>query len=288
MPIFNLSFFNAQNFFITPDDIPTPSTYSNIKLYGGGRFDNLHGESYIYDEAKIDSLDFYSDPVWTVPTFIMMLFNNNLQGGNIVSLPDPIDKWLLLRKGQNDAKATKIAELDAGDMGYIDRLAVSKEVYDYTLIPVAGDLLGESLLSDPIATDFTKVILLDPTETEGYSFCLDLSVSDIGIEEDLTVSDTKGKFQTILKGNKKVNSGNLSFIITSNADTYNELKQDVAFIDGFGDFILNGEEKILKFTNGFSYRVFTSDFIKAEKQGNDAKGNKVYVVSFAWREVGEL
>ena len=268
--------------------MPTPSEYNNIKLYGGATFDTLWLENYKRTIQEITLLNLYSEPVWDINTLLLAKFNGNLQAGNIISLPSPIDKWILLRRGQNDAKFTRIAELDANVTEYVDRLAVSKEVYTYELLPVADDLIGEPLLSDPISTNFTKVILLDPTETEGYSFCLDLSVSDIGIEEDLTVSDTKGKFQTILKGNKKVNSGNLSFIITSNADTYNELKQDVAFIDGFGDFILNGEEKILKFTSGFTYRVFTSDFIKAEKEGNDAKGNKVFVISFAWREVGGL
>lgn len=288
MPIFNIGYFNAGNTFQLLNQVPTPSTYSNIKLFGASIVDDLWGVSRIMTQSEINNLDLYTEPQWGIDTIILANFDNNLQAGNIISLPTPIDKWLLLRKGQNDAKFTKIAELEANVSEYVDRLAVSKEMYQYELIPMAGDLLGEPLLSDPTPTDFTKVVLLNPDETEGYSFCLDLSVSDISVEEDLVVNDTKGKFQTILKGNKEVNSGTISFIATSNSDTYNELKQDVAFLDGLKDFILNGEDKILKFTSGFSYRVSTSDFSKSEKQGNDAKGNKVFAISFSWREVGEL
>lgn len=286
MPIFNLSTFNFNNAFQLLNQIPPTSPYSNIKFYGGGRFDNVHGEEYVYDQTKIDSLDFYSDPLWTVPTFLLMLFNNDLQGGNIVSLPSPIDKWLVFRKNQTDAKYTKIAELPAATESYVDRLASSKQIYSYTLIPQSNDLLGESLLADPATTDFTRVILLD--DTVGYSFCLDLEMSDISTEQDITVSQTKGKYDTVLQGNKNAKVGSIGVILKSNSSTEIEIQQDAAYIDEFEAFITRSGSKVLKFPKGFSYRVYTSDFSKIAKDGYDSEGNIVYRVSFQWREIAEV
>lgn len=288
MSFFNINYFNAGNLFTLLNEIPTPSTYSSIKLFGNGHFNDLWLEDYTRTQAEIDSLDISVQPIWTIRTKLLALFENNLQAGNIVNLPDPIDKWLVLRKGQNDAKFTKIAELGASVSSYIDRLGVSKENYVYQLIPVANGLLGEPLQSDITPTNFTKVVLLDPELNEGYSFCYDMQLSEIATEEDLIVQDTRGKFQTFLKGNKQVSVGTISVIATSNSITQNELSQDVEFLEGLKAFILNGKPKILKFPKGLTYKVYTSSFFYNRKDGVDSYGNQIYKIGFEYRECGEV
>ena len=147
-------------------------------------------------------------------------------------------------------------------------------------------MLGESLLADPVETDFTRVILLD--DMTGYSFCLDLEMSDISTEQDITISQTKGKYDTVLQGNKQAKVGSIGVILKSNSSTEIEIQQDAAYIDEFEAFIENGSTKVIKFPKGFSYRVYTSEFSKIAKDGYDSGGNIIYRVSFAYREVGEV
>ena len=286
--IFNLSVFNFGNVFNQLNEIPTPSTYSNIKLWGDFNFTNLHGQSRILTQTEIDSVPFdeYSD--FDIDTFILAKFNNNLQAGNIVSLPSPITKWIVLRKGKNDAKFTKLAEIEANDTTYIDRLAKSQNQYIYQLIPVADDLLGTPLQTVPIDTSFKKIILLDPDTEEGYSFCLDLRMSDIQIDEDVTYKDTRGKYQTELRGNKKVNNGSIGFLAKSSAVDSIELEQDLAYLQAFEDFINNGQPKILKIDNGYIYKVATSNFGKQRRNSVNNNGETLFNLAFNWREIGEV
>lgn len=285
--IFNINYFDT-NAFQSLIPLPTPSVYSGIKLFGSGTFDDVWVENYVRSYSEILALDFFSEPIWDVRTLFLAHFNNNLQGGNIINLPNPIDSWTILRRGKNDAKFTKIAEVSANVDTYVDRFARSNEEYVYQLIPVAGGFLGEPLLADAVGTDFTRVTLIDPVDNIGYEFCYDMSMSEISTEEDLIVSDTKGKFQTFLKGNKEVSVGTLSVIATSNSITTAEINQDLEFLNELRAFILNGKSKIIKFPKGMMYRVYTSDFSMARKDGVDAHGNQIYRIGFEWREVGEV
>jgi hypothetical protein len=285
--IFNINHFDT-NAFQSLIPLPVATTYSNIKLFNTGTFDDVWVENYVRSYAEILALDFFSQPIWTVRTLFLAHFNNNLQGGNIISLPNPIDKWIILRRGKNDAKFTKIAEVDANVDTYVDRFARSKEEYVYQLIAMAGDSLSEPLVADAVETNFTKVTLIDPVDNIGYEFCYDMSMSEIGVEEDLIISDTKGKFQTFLKGNKEVSVGSISMIATSDSITSDEINQDLEFLNGLKAFILNGKSKIIKFPKGMMYRVYTSDFSMTRKDGVDSYGNQIYRVGFEWREVGEV
>ena len=286
--IFNLSNFNSGNILTQLNQVPTPSTYSKISIFGSATVDDLHGVSRIYTQTEINNLDLYTEPTWGLDTFILAKFNNNLQAGNIVSLPSPITKWIVLRKGKNDAKFTKLAEIEANDTTYIDRLAKSKEEYTYQLIPVAGDLLGTPLQTVPIDTSFKKIVLLDPDTEEGYSFCLDLRMSDIQIDEDVSYKDTRGKYQTELRGNKKVNNGSIGFLAKSSAVDSTELEQDLAYLQAFEDFINNGQPKILKIDNGYIYKVATSNFGKQRRNSVNNNGETLFNLTFNWREIGEV
>ena len=288
MPIFNISNFNSNNVFSGLSDVPTPSVYENIKLFGGSTVDDLHGETYIYTDAQIAELILTDTPEWLVNTFILAHFDNDLQAGNITSLPTPIEKWLVLRKSKSDSKFTKIDEIDAENYTYVDRLAKSNDEYTYQLIPKAGETLGEPLQTLPIETDFKKVVLIDPTTDLGFSFCYDLRMSEIGVEEDVSFTDTRGKFQTYQKGLKHVHVGTIGTLANSNSITENEIVQDIEFLKGVESFITNGNEKIIKFPKGLTYRVVTHNYSMTKKQSVNSSGDTMYVINFEYRECGEL
>lgn len=292
MSVFNLSVFNFGNIFsgVLPKIVPT--SYQGITLYGKGGFGRLYGVNYVYTEAEQNELDGnqpFPDREWTIKTFILANFQNSLQAGNITSLPEPLDGWILSRKAKEDVKFTTLGLLGALDTQFIDRLAASNEDYTYRLIPKTGSLLGAPLDSDETSTDFTQVVLLDPDTEQGFSFCLDLRMSEINIEEDLSVKDTRGKYQTILKGNKRVNTGTIGFLATSSAVDDNELQQDIAYLKEFEDFILDSSKaKILKLPKGYIFKVFTSDFSKTKRTSVNNQGQTLYTISFSFREVGEV
>lgn len=288
MSFFNINYFNTETQFQRLNETPVPVTYSNIKLFGGGYFDDLHGVDFIMTDEQIDTLDFNESPEWDLNTIILAKFNNNLQAGNVTGLPSPITSWLVQRKSENDTKYTQLAEIEADVDSYIDRLAKSNETYDYRLLPIASDLIGEPLKAEPVSTDFNKVILLDPDSEEGYSFCLDLRLSEIGISEDIGLNSTRGKFDTYQKGNREVHSGSVGTLLNSNSITEEEMQQDKEFLDAFEAFLLNGGEKIIKFNKGYTYRIVTSNVSLTKKTGSTNRDRSLYVVSFSWTEIGEV
>lgn len=282
--IFNINYFNASTFqSLTP--LPIPTIYSKISLFGGGTFDDLWGENYIRTQQQIAQLDLYAQPQYTPQTIILAHFNNNLQAGNIISLPAAIDGWIIQRRAEGDAKFTTIAMVDADVDTYQDRLVSSKQTYTYQLIPKTGTVLGSPLESDPTTTDFRSVILLDPESNDGYSFCLNTVANAITVNDDVVQSDTKGKYQTTLKGNRRFKSGTVSTIARSDS---NGIEQDIQFLETLEDFIQNSNEKIIKFPKGFTYRVVTSNMSYSKLDGVDSNGNTLWGVSFDWAETRGL
>lgn len=286
--IFNLSNFNFNNVLNSPQQTPTPSIYSNIKFFGEGNFVMAHGLNYIMTQQEIDDDPFWEDESWGVNSFFLAKFDNNLQAGNITSLPEPIESWIILRKAIGDAKYTKVDELPAISLEYVDRLARSNETYTYQFVPKTATLLGAPLQSNDLITNFTRVVLLDPNTNDAYSFCLDLRLSSIATDEDISFNQTRGKYDTVLKGNREVHSGSIGTIIESSAVDALEVEQNYAFLQEFENFLLNGEEKILKMPYGQMYRVATSDISTTRKEGNTNSGKELYVISFSWTEVGEV
>lgn len=288
MAIFNLSNFNFNNVFQAIPQTPIAGIYTNIKLFGNAIFDDLEGTHEIMTQQQIDDLSFTEIREYGVLTFLLAQFNNNLQGGNVTSLPAPIDGWIVLRKEINDAKFTKVDELEAIDLEYIDRLANSNSQYVFQFIPKTGDFLGQPMESNEVLTQFNKIILLDDKSENGYSFCLDLRLSETNIEQDITFNDVRSKFQTALIGEKEVHVGSMGFIANSNSVTELEFEQDFQYMKQFEAFLLNGEEKILKFTNGYMYRVITSNVSLTKKNGNINGNSSVWIINFEWREINEI
>lgn len=288
MSFFNINYFNAGSAFMRLYETPTPASYSNIKLFGGGKFGTLYGERRVYSDTDIANINSKVEQEWLVDTYINAMFNSNLQAGNITSLPSPIDSWIIQRKAMGDAKFTTIAIVDDLVDTYVDKLVKSKQEYTYQMLPKAGDVLGAPLEADPVTTDFKTIILLDPLTNEGYSFCLNMQVDSITVNEDVVESNTKGKYNTTLKGKRRFKSGTIGVIAVSDVLPNGALDQDLAFLDQLEDFITNGDEKILKFPKGMTYRVTTNNMSYNKLDGLDANGNTIYSIVFDWREVAEL
>lgn len=288
MSFFNVNYFNGNSFFTRMYNIPVPSSYSNIKLFGGGVFGTLYGERRIYSDSDIANINSKVEQDWLVSTYINAKFNGDLQAGNLTSLPSPIDAWIIQRRATGEAKFTTIAEVGASVDMYEDRLVKSKQTYTYQILPRAGTVLGAPLEADPVTTNFDSVVLLDPLTNEGYSFCLNLQLDSVTVNDDVVSSNTKGKYNTILKGQRRFKSGSIGVIAVSTIEIGGALDQDILFLEQLEDFIVNNDEKILKLPNGMTYRVITSSMTYTKLDGVDVNGNTVFSIAFGWTEVGEL
>ena len=288
MSFFNISFFNASTFLTRLYEVPTPSAYSNIKVFGECTVGTVYGERRILTDTQISNYNPKVEQTWGTHTYINAKFDNNLQAGNIVSLPASIDGWIVQRKSSTESKFTTLANVSASTIAYVDKLVKSKTTYIYQLIPKAGSFLGAPLQSDPTTTDFKKVILMNPLTEEGYSFCLEIQFDALTTNEDVVTSDTKGKYPTVLKGNRRYKTSSIGVIAVSDADTANGIQQDEAFINQLESFIFSDVEKIIKYPKGLTYRVQTNNFVATKLEGLDNQGNTVYSLAFEWTEIGDL
>ena len=82
--------------------VPPSVSYDKITFYGGSTgttIDSVWGRNEVIDDTTIEgyNLTTYA-PTWTVNTYMLALFDNTLDAGNISGLTTPITNWLIFRQ----------------------------------------------------------------------------------------------------------------------------------------------------------------------------------------------
>lgn len=265
---------------------PVSSAYTNIKVYGQNIVDYVHIKNVEMTEAEMLATPLYIDPTWDGNTIFLALFQNNLNGGNITGLVNPILNWEVQRKKESETVYKTIAILPSTATGYIDLTVEPNVVYNYQIFATNDTEVSEPLANN-LDSKFYNHIIID-TET-GTAIVFDNNLEFSGYTQEVSYETYVGynKFPAFSFGNRRYRTANASAYVGECIEVDNEFIQTVDYLNTIDNLINKTSDKIMKDRKGFVLRGKTVGGI-TETPMNVAIPDQPYIVSFNFVESGEV
>lgn len=263
---------------------------SELPSANGQSFD-LSMRSVWYDEIVITSTLFAditdnTRPEWTIRTYLLAKFQDNLEAGNIGLGGLPITGYKIRRRKISSLNFINLATVPVaqdGNFYYLDRSPVTSVTYEYEVIPMSGDIEGQAFTTQ-IKCDYKYWWIAD--DEESYPLFANLEVSDISSNIQRHVY-TEGfdEFPTVSYGTQKYQSGTITaWIVDGNLET------SKTYRDNLIRFLNNKKRKYLKSPKGDIWIVDTHSeshkFYEGLYRGD--KEDDVISVTFSWTEVAKF
>lgn len=276
--------FLGIGYFANRQVTPTPIAYSSITFFGNCIIDNIQIKNIILTNSEIDAINITQPTVWDSHTLLSAKFANNLNGGNVLNINNPISRWEVNRKEINDTALTKLNNVDVANTQYIDYTAPLGKTFIYNIFPSNDTEIGQALETPPITTDFYGWFLIDQDLGVAYKFDLNLSSGNIENNTDITEYETYTQYNAFSFGNRDFIRGTIK-CIAGTIDMNDQLLQSVDYIENLKNFINNKSEKLLKSRKGNIWRVVTKNF---QYQHLDDIADQLVEISFDFVESGSV
>ncbi|MBK1611798.1 hypothetical protein [Bacillus cereus] len=260
--------------------------------------DELQISEGIYDEAFLtldtNIVDDTAKPTnWTLQTLMDAKFTGDLDAGSVGADGFKVTKILIYRTVVGTFKWEAIAEFDYDPdynvYDYVDRFTENGALYQYAIVPVANEVLGDKLISDEVKSEYEGLFLTDKYENKRFEY--DVSLGDIAYNTVSSVNQPiDGQFPIVVFGNSKYRSGNLSVLPLSKntvalaGQSIDRLAEQVNRQDWM-DFLNNGKAKVLRMDSGVLMLVVTHNASLSHMEGSL---RDLANISFDFTEIGEL
>ncbi|HDX9663341.1 TPA: hypothetical protein ROX91_002040 [Bacillus cereus] len=260
--------------------------------------DELQISEGTYDEAFLtldtNIVDDTAKPTnWTLQTLMDAKFTGDLDAGSVGADGFKVTKILIYRTVVGTFKWEAIAEFDYDPdynvYDYVDRFTENGALYQYAIVPVANEVLGDKLISDEVKSEYEGLFLTDKYENKRFEY--DVSLGDIAYNTVSSVNQPiDGQFPIVVFGNSKYRSGNLSVLPLSKntialaGHSIDRLAEQVNRQDWM-DFLNNGRAKVLRMDSGVLMLVVTHNASLAHMEGSL---RDLANISFDFTEIGEL
>lgn len=266
---------------------PTPSTYSRVTIHGSSIADKVWVRNFELTEAQMMEGDPTETPIWDGTTLLLANFNNNIGGGSVESITDPITEFDVNRRQVDETTFTRLATVDETVSSYIDVTAEPNTTYIYEILAKNATEISEPILADPFESNFYNWVLIDEETGTAYIFNLNLQSNAFNNEINYERYDGYDKFSPFTFGDRDFVTGSITAVVQTNSSICDvQIDQPVSFLNELRAFINNKKEKILKSRKGHVLRVVTTDY--SSNPLNDGIGEQPYYVSFNFTEVGEV
>jgi len=258
------------------------SDISSIKIENG---------IYDYLYATVKDLSYSTDipAEWNFDTRLYAKFNGNLLAGNTDFALSEVNKLRLKRRKYGDTSWTTLYEqsvVTSGDLSiiYYDRTARSKVKYEYTIVPVFGQVEG-SFFTSAITPSYQGIFVTDGSTT--FSTELDVTISEKRTKQRNVVTTINRKYPYIISnGTNNYESGTISAQwLEYNPETDDwDVDNGYIFVSELKDFLNNNSPKLIKYQDGRMWlvEVSSSDITDTE----DASHLQVHT-SFDFTEIGD-
>lgn len=226
---------------------------------------------------------------WNFSTVMYAKFMNNLLAGNIDFALSEVDKLRLKRRKQGDLNWVTLYEqsvLVADDLllEWIDITARGNTSYEYTIVPVFGDVEG-SFFASKITTDFRGLFIMDRDRI--FATELDVQISEQRNKPRSVVTTINRKYPFVISnGDNNYDSGSVSaqFLEYDSVSDDWKLKDGRSFVSSLKDFLNGGSAKLLKYEDG---RMWLIDVSSATVTDSESETCEQVHTSFDWVEVGD-
>lgn len=268
-------------------DTPIPTENLDEVKMGAGVYDEL----YITVDTDIGEED-VKPTNWRLKTIMNAKFRDDLEAGSLDSDGHKItsiqiyrrkhlieDDWLLI--GQFDY------ERKYNVYSFVDRFTENGAKYEYAIVPIAKDVIGDITISKPVTVDYDGVFISDLENN--FKMEVDYELGTVTHNNNISTSvPLNGKYPIVTVGNQDYKTGQLGFLplspeqVESGGHTIDGRKER-EYRDKVLDFLKNGKTKIIRDDNGDMMVVATHNVQSTSKNGSLVD---LSAVSFQFTEVG--
>lgn len=260
------------------------------------RIDELEMREGVYDEAFINlDVTLPSDTVkptnWSLTTIMDAKFTGDLDAGSVNADGFKVTQIQLYRTVVGSTTWEAVAQFgfdpEYNVYDYVDRYAQNGVEYQYAIVPIAGNVQGDRLISDTVLSEFEGIFLTDSRENRALEY--DIELGEIAYNTNSSVNQPiNSPYPIVVFGNSKYRTGNLSVLTLSedtiNGNGINKFAEQVVRQEWI-NFVNNGRAKVLRMDNGLTMLVVTQNPKITHKEG---MLRDLASISFDYVEIGEL
>lgn len=271
--------------------------YNKATLYGDSMVDYIWVHNKVDSQSEINqTLGYTYEPKWDANTFLLALFNNTLNGGNVTSVGDKILYWQVYKRKRGEATLRFLARVPASQYALYDFNAVNNAEYQYILFAETAEYISAPLQQDGYTVtswwnwSLTKLKKSETNDKIYYAdsknvWLFDTEVQSSALQQNLDKATIENftQFPKISTGKKNYLTGSISAFLSNphNARYEDTIEQYNAFID----FIADENPKLLKDRKGNGWIVDTTS---NQMQYNDVTAEQITTVNFDFVQLDDL
>lgn len=270
-------------------DTAIPTSGLDELTLGAGIYDEL----FISVDTTIDGSD-TRPKKWMLKNIMHSKFQNDLEAGTLDADGHIITSiQIYRRKYMVDNNWLLMGEFpldeDYNVYTLLDRLTQNDTIYEYSVVPVANDVIGEVSVSDPVKANFEGIYISDLENNVKMEY--DLNLGDVDYNNNTsTINPLNGKYPIVINGNQRYRSGSINFTPLSEnqitlGGTTIKPKEEADVRRHITDFLQNNSAKVIRKDDGDIFVVATSNIKSQSKNG---KLVDIHEVSFDYTEIGDM
>lgn len=270
-------------------DTAIPTSHIDEVIVGAGIYDEI----FVSLDTTIGEQD--AKPTsWQLKTIMNPKFNSDLEAGSFSGSGHEIKHIQIYRRQFLSSEPWLMVgqfpyETEYNVYSFIDRFTENGARYEYAVVPVAQDVVGEVTVSNPVQVEYEGVFLSDLENN--YQMEVDFEMGQVDHNNNVSTSNPlNGRFPIVTYGNQDYRTGNITFLPLSEQ----QIKAGGTEVDGRLErkyqenvlkFLKSGKAKVVRNDNGDMMVVATHNVTTQSKNGNLIDLN---AISFQFTEVGEL
>ncbi len=265
---------------IDPTLLP-PNDISSIVIENG---------IYDYLYATVEDLSYSTDAPseWNFDTRLYAKFDGDLLAGNINFALNEVNLLKLKRRKYGDTSWTTIYEQSVStsdDLSilFYDRTARSNTKYEYTIVPVIGQVEGD-FFTNAVTTDYQGIFITDGTTT--FSTELDVSITEKRIKPRSIITTINRKYPYVISnGSNNYDSGTISaqwLEYDPGTDDW-DITNGREFVKNLKDFLNESSPKLIKYQDG---RMWLAEISSSDITDSEDEHHLQVHTSFDFTEIG--
>lgn len=256
--------------------------------------EGTYDEIYIDLNTELPSTVTTKPSMWTMTTIMDSKFTGDLDGGSIGAEGFNVTHIQLYRSISGTDKWDAIGKFDYNEdfnvYNYVDRYTQNGALYQYAVAPVANEMMGDKLLSDPILSSYEGIFITDKGENRRLEY--DISLGEVAYNTNSALNQPiNSPYPIVTFGQSRYRSGQLSVLPLSRetialaGGSIDKLAEQINRQQWI-DFLNNGRAKVLRMDSGVLMLVVTQNPRVTHKDGDLLRD--LASISFDYTEIGEL
>lgn len=270
-------------------DTPIPTSHLDELTMGAGIYD----EVFVSVDTTIGEEN-VKPSKWQLKTIMNSKFENDLEAGSLDSDGHIITNiQIYRRKHLIDDDWTLVSSFpydpDFNVYSFVDRFTENGAQYEYAIVPVAKDVIGDITVSEPVNVDYEGVFISDLQNN--FKLEVDFEMGEVTHNNNMSTSaPLNGRFPIVTMGNQDYQTGSVTFLPL----TQEQVDAGGMTIDGQKErryreqilgFLKKGSAKVIRNDNGEVLIVATHGVQTASKNGSLID---LSAITFQFTQVGEF